>query len=162
MRPIQKKTDAPIIVPVAENRRARHDFAIGDTYECGIALLGTEVKSLRERRLNFSDAYALLKGGEIFIIGLMIEAYRFGTHFNHDATRTRKLLLNRKEITKIEKEITRKGSTLVPLKIYFKNGRAKILIGIGIGKSSVDKREDLKRKDADREVARVMRRGNRS
>lgn len=154
-----KKNDAPIIVPIAENRRARYDFAIGDTYECGIALLGTEVKSLRERRLNFSDAYALYKDGEIFIIGLSIEAYRFGTHFNHDATRTRKLLLNRREIDKIGREIAKKGTTLVPLKMYFKNGRAKLLIGIGVGKSSVDKREDLKRREADREVARVMHRG---
>jgi SsrA-binding protein len=149
------------IVQIAENRRARHDYAISDTFECGIVLLGSEVKSLRERRLNFSDAYAILKGGEVFVIGLTIEHYRFGTHFNHDPTRTRKLLLNRKEITKLEKEITRKGSTLVPLKMYFKDGRAKLLIGIGVGKSSVDKREDLKKRDANREVARVMRRGNR-
>lgn len=156
-----KKTDPPKIVPIAENRKARHNFTIGDAYECGIALLGTEVKSLREGRLNFADAYAFLRDGEIFIIGLMIEIYRFGTHFNHDPTRTRKLLLNRREITKITKEIARKGSTLVPLKMYFKNGRAKLLLGIGIGKTNVDKRQDLKRKDADREVARVMRRGNR-
>lgn len=156
-----KKTDAPVIVPIAENRRARHDFSIGDTYECGIALVGTEVKSLRDGRLNFSDSYAFLKEGELFIIGLTIESYRFSTHFNHDPTRTRKLLLNRREITKISKEISRKGSTLVPLKMYFKNGRAKLLLGVGIGKTNVDKREDLKRKDADREVARVMRRGNR-
>jgi SsrA-binding protein len=149
------------IVAIAENRRARHDYAISETYECGIVLLGSEVKSLRDKRLNFSDAYALLKGGEVFVIGLTIEAYRFGTHFNHDPTRTRKLLLNRKEINKIEREIAKKGSTLVPLKMYFKDGKAKILIGIGVGKTSVDKRQDLKKREAGREVARVMRRGNR-
>lgn len=149
------------IVQIAENRRARHDYAISDTIECGIVLLGSEVKSLRERRLNFSDAYALLKGGEVFVIGLTIEPYKFSTLFNHEPTRTRKLLLNRKEISKLEKEITRKGSTLVPLKIYFKDGKAKLLLGIGTGKTKVDKREDLKKRDAGREVARVMRRGNR-
>lgn len=159
MSPKAQKSEVPEIVTVAENRRARHDFAIGDTFECGMVLLGTEVKSLRERRLNFSDAYALVKGGEIFIIGLTIEPYRFSTQFAHDPTRTRKLLLNRREINKIERELARKGSTLVPLKLYFKKGRAKLLIGIGVGKTSVDKREDIKRRDADREVARVMRRG---
>lgn len=149
------------IVPVAENRRARHDYAVTDTFECGLVLLGTEVKSLRDRRLNFSDSYGLMKDGELFIIGLTIEPYKFGTHVNHEPNRTRKLLLNRREITKIGRELAKKGLTLVPLKIYFKNGRAKILIGIGAGKSNIDKRQDLKRKDADREVARVMRRGSR-
>jgi SsrA-binding protein len=149
------------LVTIAENRRARHDYAITDTYECGIVLLGSEVKSLRERRLNFSDAYALLKGGEVFVIGLTIEPYKFSTLFNHEPTRTRKLLLNKKEIKKIERETAKKGCTLVPLKMYFKDGKAKILIGVGTGKTSVDKREDLKKRDANREVARVMRRGNR-
>lgn len=149
------------LVTIAENRRARHDYTISDTWECGIVLLGSEVKSLRERRLNFSDAYAILKGGEVFIIGLTIEPYKFSTLFNHEPTRTRKLLLNRREIKKIEREIAKKGSTLVPLKMYFKDGKAKLLIGIGTGKTSVDKREDLKKRDSEREVARVMRRGNR-
>jgi len=149
------------LVTIAENRRARHDYAIADTYECGIVLLGSEVKSLRERRLNFSDAYGLLKDGEVFVIGLTIEPYKFSTLFNHEPTRTRKLLLNKKEIKKIERELAKKGATLVPLKMYFKDGKAKILIGIGTGKTSVDKREDLKKRDANREVARIMRRGNR-
>lgn len=147
------------IVPIAENRRARHDYAIIDTYECGIVLLGTEVKSLRARHVNFGDAYALLKESEVFLIGLKIEPYIFGTHVNHEKDRTRKLLLNRREINKLKKEITRKGLTLVPLKLYFKRGRAKVLIAIAQGKTHFDKRQDLKRKDANREVARVMRRG---
>lgn len=149
------------LVTIAENRRARHDYTISDTWECGIVLLGSEVKSLRERRLNFSDAYAILKAGEVFIIGLTIEPYKFSTLFNHEPTRTRKLLLNRREIKKIEREIAKKGSTLVPLKMYFKDGKAKLLIGIGTGKTNVDKRQDLKKRDSEREVARVMRRGNR-
>jgi SsrA-binding protein len=154
-----KPVDNPDIVAIAENRRARHDYAVLDTYECGFVLLGTEVKSLRARHVNFGDAYALLKDGEVFLIGLKIEPYIFGTHENHEKDRTRKLLLNRREIAKLQKDITRKGLTLIPLKLYFKRGRAKVLIAIAQGKTNFDKRQDLKRKDADREVARVMRRG---
>lgn len=146
---------------VAENRKARFNYAITDTYECGLVLVGTEVKSLRLGRLNFADAYAFIKDGELFLIGLTIEAYKFGTHENHDPTRTRKLLLHKAELEKIKREMQRKKGALVPLKIYFKNGRAKVLIGLGFGKGHSDKREDIKRRDADREVARVMRRGNR-
>lgn len=146
---------------VAENRKARFNYAITDTYECGLVLVGTEVKSLRSGRLNFADAYAFIKDGELFLIGLTIEAYKFGTHENHDPSRTRKLLLHKAELEKIKREMQRKKGALVPLKIYFKNGRAKVLIGLGFGKGHSDKREDIKRRDADREVARVMRRGNR-
>ncbi len=157
---IQKNTvEKTEIVNIAENRRARYDYSISDTYECGIVLLGTEVKSLRARHLNFSDAYAFLKGSEIFLIGLKIEPYIYGTHVNHTADRTRKLLLHKKEIQKIQREIQKKGSTLIPLKLYFKNGRAKVLLAIAQGKSKGDKREDIKKRDADREVSRVMRRG---
>jgi len=146
-------------INIADNRRAKYDYAILYTLECGISLLGTEVKSLRARHLNFSDAYAFLKDNEVFLIGLKIEPYIYGTHVNHAADRTRKLLLHKKEIQKIQREIQKKGSTLIPLKIYFKNGKVKILIAIAQGKSKIDKREDIKRRDADREVARVMRRG---
>jgi len=144
---------------IAENRRARHDYAITDTYECGIVLLGTEVKSLRAHRVNFSDSYVLIKNGEVFIIGLTIQPWTHGTHENHEPDRTRKLLLNRKEIKKIAKESQIKGASLIPVKLYFKNGKAKVLVGIGKGKTKIDKREDVKRRDADREVARVMHRG---
>jgi SsrA-binding protein len=157
---LKKQTPDPEgIVSIAENRRARFDYAILDTFECGIVLHGTEVKSLRDRHVNFGDAYALLKDGEVFLIGLKIEPYKYGTHVNHESDRTRKLLLHKKEISKLFKETQRKGSTLIPLKLYFKNGRAKVLLGLAEGKSNVDKRQDIKKREGDREVARVMRRG---
>ena len=159
MSPPKYPVKEAVFVNIAENRRARYDYAILDTYECGISLLGTEVKSLRNRHLNFSDAYALVKNNEIFLIGLKIEPYIYGTHGNHAADRTRKLLLHKKQILKIQKEMQRKNCTLIPLKLYFKNGRAKVLIALAEGKSKTDKRQDIKRRDADREVARVMRRG---
>ena len=144
---------------IAENRRAKFDYEISDTYECGIVLKGTEVKSLRAHHVNFADAYALLKNAEVFLIGLKIERYSHASHETHEPDRTRKLLLNRSEIKKIFKSTKEKGLTLIPLKLYFKGGKAKVLIGVGKGKSKVDKRQDLKRKDADREVARALRRG---
>lgn len=146
---------------IAENRRAKFDYTILDTYECGLVLFGTEVKSLRDRHVSFGDAYALLKNHEIFLLGLRIEPYKYGTHQNHETDRTRKLLLRRREIDKLEKETTRKGLTLIPLKIYFKEGKAKVLIGIAEGKSKVDKRDAIKKREGNREVARVMRRGQR-
>jgi SsrA-binding protein len=148
-------------VNIAENRRAKFDYAILDTYECGLVLLGTEVKALRDRHVNFGDAYALLKDHEVFLLGLKIEPYKYGTHQNHETDRTRKLLLNRREIDKLERETGRKGLTLIPLKIYFKDGKAKVLIGLAEGKSKVDKRDTIKQREGDREVARVMRRGAR-
>ena len=157
----QKKpsTDNSDIISIAENRRARYDYALLDTYECGIVLVGTEVKSLREKRVNFSDAYALVKGGEIFLIGLQIQLYAHGTHTNHEIERTRKLLLHKKEIEKIIRETQKKGHTLVPVKLYFKKGRAKVLIATAVGKTHEDKRDDIKKREADREVSRVLRRG---
>lgn len=149
------------LINIAENRRARFDYAILDTFECGMVLVGTEVKSLRERHVNFSDAYALLKDHELFLIGLKIEPYKYGTHENHIVDRTRKLLLHRKELDKLERSITRKGLTLIPLKLYFKDGRAKVLIGLAEGKTKGDKRQSIKKREADREVARAMRRGSR-
>jgi SsrA-binding protein len=147
------------IVTIADNRRARHDYAIAETFEAGLELKGTEVKSLRDRHVSFTDAYAVVKGGQVFLLGLKIEPYLHGTHENHERDRTRRLLLKRSEIDKLEKLTADRTSTLVPLKLYFKNGWAKVLVGVGKGKSSVDKRQDLKRREADREVARVLRRG---
>ncbi|MES2504162.1 MAG: SsrA-binding protein SmpB [Myxococcota bacterium] len=146
---------------IAENKRARFDYSIIDTYECGMVLVGSEVKSLRARHVNFGDAYALLKNHEVFLLGLKIEPYTHGTHENHETDRTRKLLLNRKEIKKIERDTARKGLSLIPLKLYFKDGRAKVLIAIAEGKSKGDKRDTIKQREADREVARVMHRGQR-
>jgi SsrA-binding protein len=144
---------------IAENRRVRHDFAISETFEGGLELKGTEVKSLRDRHVNFADAYALVRNGEVFLIGLKIEPYSHGTHENHERDRTRKVLLHKKEIDKLTKLTAEKGLTVLPMMLYFKQGWAKVLIGVGRGKSDVDKRQDLKRRDADREVARALRRG---
>jgi SsrA-binding protein len=148
-----------IITPISENRRARHNYTIEDTYECGIVLLGSEVKSIKEHRLNFSDAYALLKDGEIFVIGLRVDKFKQATHEEIDPERTRKLLLNKKEIVRIERILQHKKATLVPLKIYIKNGRVKLLIGIGIGKSNIDKRQTIKERDVKKELSRVLKRG---
>lgn len=151
-----KKSDENLI---SENRRARHNYTIEDTYECGIVLLGSEVKSIRDRHIGFADAYALIKNGEVFIIGLRIEKYKQATHDDIDSERTRKLLLNKKEIKRIERLVSNKSVSLIPLKIYLKNGRVKVLIGIGTGKSKIDKRETIKERDTKKELARVLKRG---
>ncbi len=152
-----KKSDDQTLI--SENRKARHNYTIEDTYECGIVLEGSEVKSLRDHHVNFSDAYALIKNGEIFIIGLRIEKYKQATHDDIDPERTRKLLLHKKEIKRIERALGIKSASLVPLKIYIKKGRVKILIGIGTGKSKVDKRNTIKERDTKKELARVLKRG---
>ncbi len=151
------KTDNQTLI--SENRRARHNYAIEDSFECGIVLMGSEVKSIRERHLSFADAYALIKNGEIFLIGLRIEKYRQATHDEIDPLRTRKLLLHAKEIKRIERALSTKSLSLVPLKIYIKNGRVKVLLGLGSGKGKIDKRETIKERDTKRELARVHRRG---
>jgi SsrA-binding protein len=147
------------IIPLLENRKARHNYAIEDTFECGLMLLGWEVKSLRERRANFADAYALLKGGEVFILGLRIDPYKQSTHEILEPERTRKLLLNKKEIIRLERMLQNKKATLVPLKIYLKNNRLKLLIGIGVGKTLVDKRRDIKERETKEQLRRVLKRG---
>ncbi len=144
---------------IAENRRARHNYTIEDTFECGLVLLGSEVKSLRAHHLSFADAYALIKNGEVFVIGLRIDKFKQATHEELDPERTRKLLLHKKEIRRIERVLQHKKATLVPLKIYLKNGRIKMLIGIGTGKTKVDKRDALKDRDVKKEIARVLKRG---
>ncbi|MBL90991.1 MAG: SsrA-binding protein [Myxococcales bacterium] len=154
-----KKQKAPLpegIVPIADNRRARHDYEIIETFEAGIVLVGTEVKSLRDKQVNFADSYALLKDGEVFILGLNITKFKYGTHANHEPDRTRKLLLHDKEIRKLFRATKEKGYTLVPLKMYFKKGWAKVLLGVAKGRTKVDKRHELKKKDANREMARAM------
>lgn len=153
------KKASPQNSAIAENRRARHNFTIGDTFECGIVLKGAEAKSLREHRVNFADAYALVKDGEVFIIGLRIERFKQSTHEELDPERTRKLLLHRKEISRIERALLTKTGTLVPLKIYLKDGRIKVLIGLGVGKKEIDKRATIKERDTKKELARVLKRG---
>ncbi len=141
---------------VSTNRKAYHDYFIEETYEAGITLLGTEVKSLREGKVNLKDSYAFIKGNEIFLLNCHISPYSHGNIQNHDPLRTRKLLLHRKEINKLWGELTQKGLTLIPLKIYFKKGKAKVEIGLCKGKKQYEKREVLKEKEARREIERHM------
>jgi SsrA-binding protein len=141
---------------IASNKKARHDYAILKTYEAGIALLGTEVKSLRDGRASLIDAFAQEHNGEIMLYGLHIAAYKHGTWTNHEPRRTRKLLLHRVEIAKILLKLQDSGITLVPLSMYFGNGWAKIEIGLARGKRSYDKRQDMAERDANREITREM------
>lgn len=146
------------IEPIARNKRARHDYEILDTWEAGIMLTGTEVKALREGKANLTDAFGILKDGEVFVLNLHIGAYGQGNVFNHDPTRTRKLLLHRREIRRLIGAVEREGLTLVPLDLYFARGRVKTKLALVRGKQQHDKREDLKRRDAEREIARALRR----
>ncbi|AOM81990.1 SsrA-binding protein SmpB [Salisediminibacterium beveridgei] len=142
--------------PIAQNKKANHDFHIEETYEAGIVLTGTEIKSIRNRRVNLKDSFARISGGEVWLSNMHISPYEQGNRHNHDPVRARKLLMHRKEIDKLVGITKEKGYTLVPLKIYIKNGVAKVLLGLGRGKKKYDKREDLKRKDAKREVERAF------
>lgn len=136
------------------NKKAYHDYFILETYEAGIVLQGTEVKSIRVNGANIKDSYAIVKNDEVFLLNMHISHYEQGNIFNHDETRSRKLLLNNREIRKIKDKIDLDGNTLVPLKLYFKNGKAKILIGIAKGKKNYDKRETIKERDIKREMAK--------
>jgi SsrA-binding protein len=141
---------------VATNRKAYHDYHVLETYEAGIALLGTEVKSLREGKANLKDSYAIVKNSEVFLLNCHISPYSHGNILNHDPLRTRKLLLHRKEINKLHGHITQKGLTLIPLKIYFKDGKAKVEIGLAKGKRQYEKREAIKEKESRREIERHL------
>ena len=141
---------------VAQNRKARHDYHIHDTWEAGIVLSGTEVKSLREGRATLADAFATVDDGEVWLRAAHIPEYSHGTWTNHTARRTRKLLLHRREIDKIARELETKGSTLVPLAIYFNDGYAKVEIAIATGKREYDKRQSIAQREADREAQRAL------
>ncbi|WLR50498.1 SsrA-binding protein SmpB [Bacillus tianshenii] len=141
---------------IAQNKKARHDFTIEDTYEAGIVLKGTEIKSIRAGRVNLKDAFARIEKGEVFLHNMHISPYEQGNRFNHDPLRTRKLLLHSKEISKLIGLTKEKGYSLVPLKLYIKNGVAKLLIGLGKGKKKYDKREDLKKKAMKRDIERAI------
>jgi SsrA-binding protein len=140
---------------VASNRKARHDYSIIDTFEAGMALTGTEVKSLRAGRASLVDAFGQISNGEIFLHGMHIPEYAQGTWTNHDPRRTRKLLLKRVEIDRLTGKVRESGLTLVPLAVYFSDGWVKVELGLARGKRSYDKRQDLAKRDADREIARV-------
>ena len=144
---------------IAQNRKARHEYEVIDTLECGIVLVGSEVKSLRSGKLSLDEAYGRMKGGEVFLMGCDIQEYVQANQFNHEPRRPRKLLMHRREIKKFAALAYEKGLTLVPLKMYFKEGRAKVLMGICRGRKLYDKREKMKQSSMKRDIDRAMRRG---
>lgn len=148
-----KKTDSRII---ADNRKARHDYFVIETYEAGIELFGTEVKSLRAGGCNLKDSYCEIDKGEMFALGVHISPYEQGNIFNREPLRPKKLLLHKAEIMKLTGLVSREGYTLVPLSLYFKGSRVKMALGLCKGKKNYDKREDIARRDADRDIERAM------
>lgn len=142
---------------VTENRKARHDYEILETFEAGMVLSGSEVKSLRAGKANLKDSFARVDRGEAFLLNAHVSHYSAASRFGHEPERTRKLLLHRAEIDKLAARIQERGLTVVPLKIYFKGGRAKVLLGVGRGKKSYDKRESIKQREMQREADRAVR-----
>ncbi|HEX8850154.1 MAG TPA: SsrA-binding protein SmpB [Gemmatimonadaceae bacterium] len=153
-----KPADKDAIEPIARNKRARHDYQILETWEAGIVLTGTEVKSLRSGKATLTDAYGIVKDGEVWLLNLHISPYEQGNQFNHEPERTRKLLLHRREIKRLIGAVERQGLTLIPLDLYFKHGIAKVTMALGKGKQLHDKRESARERDAEREIAREFRR----
>jgi SsrA-binding protein len=141
---------------VTQNKKAFHDYFIEETLEAGIVLTGTEVKSLREGKANLKDSYVIVKGSELFLLNCHISPYSHGNIMNHDPLRTRKLLIHKKEIIRLQGKAAQKGYSLIPTKIYFKDSRAKVEIGLAKGKKQYEKRETIKKKEADREIERAM------
>lgn len=138
------------------NRKAKFDYEINDTLEVGIVLTGTEIKSVRNGKANIKDSYAIIRNNELYLLNSYISEYKQGNRFNHEETRSRKLLAHKKEILKLKSKIEVQGYTLIPLKMYFKNGRLKVLIAIAKGKKNYDKKEAIKNKDIEREMQRDM------
>ncbi len=141
---------------ITQNRKARHDYLIEDTFEAGLALVGTEVKSCRDRKANLTDAYASVQDGEVWLMQCHINPYSHGNRANHDPLRPRKLLLHRGEIERLRSAVSQDGRTLVPLRLYFKHGLAKAEIAIAKGKKTYDKRQSIAKKDAERNMQREM------
>ena len=142
--------------PLAQNKKARHDYNILETVEAGIVLTGTEIKSVREGRVTLKDGFAQIKNDEAWLENVHISEYTAGNRFNHDPLRRRKMLLHKKQIVQLGQKTSAKGVTLVPLKVYLKNGFAKVLIGVATGKHEYDKRETIKRRDQEREIQRTL------
>ena len=138
------------------NRKANHDYFIEDTYEAGIVLTGTEIKSIRAGNCNIKDCYGIIKNNEVYLLNMFIGQYKEGNIFNHDESRSRKLLLHRKEIKKLQQAIEIKGLTLVPIKLYFKENKLKALLGVCRGKKEYDKRESIKERDIKREMQKKI------
>ena len=138
------------------NRKVNYDYEITDTFESGIVLTGTEIKSIRLGKANLKDSYAIIRNNEIFLLNMHISSYEQGNRFNHEETRTRKLLMHKKEILKLRDKIEVDGFTIVPIKLYFKSSKAKILLGLAKGKKNYDKRESIKKKDIERQLAKDL------
>jgi SsrA-binding protein len=146
---------------ITDNRKARHDYFIHETYEAGIALTGTEVKSLRQGKVNLKDSFCRIDNGEVNLYGMHISPYEQGNRFNHDPLRTRKLLLHKYEIMKLLGATKEKGYTLIPLNLYFKRGKVKVTVGLATGKKLFDKRQDIAAKEAKRDMDRSLKERNR-
>ena len=160
MAKVPNKPAMIVTGPIAENRRARYDYEIIDTLEAGIMLTGTEVKSLRVGKAQITEAYASPERGELWLINAQIPEYLQANRFNHEEKRPRKLLVKKKELARLSQDVERAGNTIVPLKLYFnEQGRAKLLIGVGKGKKSFDKRETEKNRDWNREKSRLLKHG---
>ena len=151
----EKKSQEGVKV-IAQNRKARHDYIVQQTFEAGIALEGTEVKSCRNNGVSMVDCYAVIRTGELLVENLNIATYAFGNRNNHEPRRTRKLLMHKQEIARLKRNIEEKGMTLIPLSMYFKRGRVKVELGLCRGKNVHDKREDLKKKSDQRDIQRAM------
>ena len=149
------------IKPVAQNRKARHDFFIEESIECGIELHGTEVKSIRQGKVNLKESYAIVKNGEVFALSMHISPYEQGNVFNVDPLRPKRLLLHKSEIRKLHSQVQRQGYTLIPLEVYLKDGRVKMSLGVCVGKHLHDKRDAMAERDTKREIDRALRQHNR-
>ena len=145
--------------PSIQNRKAFHDYSIEETFDAGLVLQGTEVKSLRKGNASFTDAFAFIRNGEVWLRDFYIKPFEHGSFYNHDPRRDRKLLLSKKEIRELDRAVLQKGNTVIPLKIFFKNGFAKVQIGLAKGKKKFDKRESIKQKDTKRDIDRALKRG---
>ena len=144
------------VKPIAQNKKAYHDYFVEETYECGLSLMGTEVKSMRQGKVNLKESFCILRGGEVFAEGMHISPYDHGNIFNPDPLRPKKLLLHKAEIRKLAGLVSRQGYTLIPLKVYLKDGRMKLEMGLGRGKQLHDKRDAADEKDARREIERAF------
>jgi SsrA-binding protein len=151
-----QSSNRPVRKIIAQNKKARHDFLIVDTYECGVVLMGTEVKSLRLGRASLADAFATIDDGEVYLHNVHIPEYAFGSWTNHTPRRVRKLLLHKGEILRLIGKTKESGLTLVPLSLYFVEGKVKVELALAKGKKAYDKRQDMAKRDADREISRVL------
>lgn len=146
---------------IAENRKARERYSVEERLEAGVVLVGTEVKSLRAGKAQLADAYAQLHRDELFLLNMHVQAYSHGGYTNHEPARERKLLLHRREIEKLRSKLERRGYTLIPLELYFKNGRVKVQLGVCVGKDAVDRRAEIKERDSKKEIDKALKAGRR-